>query len=365
MLYVVGGWAVLSVLTYALLRPLMRVSSRNELPADEATRRRVPAGSSRGSAGVSSPQRLGYSGMALERLAHHARTVLGFEHAWVAITEPKGHFAVVAASTDPELTGQRVPAGYGAIELEACASASVTAAPGARCTLGVGAVDERRELDAHEIELLWELAELGAESIRHHDRRALMLGDSGAEIRALVQALAEAEGQSYEAAVAVAATARLVGEELFLDRPDLVEVELGALLRDVGKLRLPQSVLRSPGPLTDHERQLMRLHPVWSAEMIAHIPGMEAVALIVRLHHERADGIGYPHELHLERIPMASRILAVCDAFAAMTRDRSYSDPVSVEEALEELELQAGTQFDAAVVAALATVVRAPAAVAA
>ena len=317
------------------------------------------------SAGVSSPQRLGYSGMALERLAHHARKVLGFDDGWIVITEPsgRGHSAVVAAGSDPDLIGQRVPALYGAVGLEACASATVTAAPGAHCTLGLGSAEDRRELDASETELLWELAELGGEAIRHHDRRALMLGDSGAEIRALVQALAEAEGESYEDLIAVAATARRVGEQLFLDRPDLVEVELGALLRDVGKLRLPRSLLRNPGPLNDHDRQLMRLHPVWSAEMIAHIPGLEAVALIVRLHHERPDGVGYPHELHLERIPVASRIVAVCDAYAAMTRARSFSEPVAVEEALEELELHAGTQFDPAVVEALRVVVSRPVAV--
>ena len=364
MLYVLGGWAVLSLLTYALLRPLVAISSRSERAGVGEPALDAPAPAAR-SESVSSPQRAGYSGMALERLAHHASTVLGFESAWIVIAEPsgRGHSALVAASTDPEQIGQRVPAAYGTAELEACAAATVTAAPGARCTLGVGAADERRELDAHEVELLWEMAELGAEAIRHHDRRALMLGDSGAEIRALVQALAEAEGESYEAAQAVAATARLVGEQLFLPRPDLVEVELGTLLRDVGKLRLPRSLLRQAGPLNDHDRQLMRLHPVWSAEMIAHIPGMEAVALIVRLHHERADGVGYPHELHLERTPMASRIVGVCDAFAAMTRSRSYSDPVSVEEALEELELHAGQQFDPSVVEALAAVVRAPSAV--
>ena len=364
LLYVLGGWVVLSLLTYALLRPLVATSSRSERGRVDEPPPRAPPAVPR-SEGVSSPQRAGYSGMALERLAHHARTVLGFENAWIVVAEPsgRGHSALVAASSDPELIGQRVPAAYGSIELEACASATVTAAPGARCALGVGGPNERRELDPHEVELLWEMAELGAEAIRHHDRRALMLGDSGAEIRALVQALAEAEGESYAAAQAVAATAREVGEELFLPRPDLVEVELGTLLRDVGKLRLPRSLLRQAGPLNDHDRQLMRLHPVWSAEMIAHIPGMEAVALIVRLHHERADGVGYPHELHLERTPMASRIVGVCDAYAAMTRSRSYSDSVSVEEALEELDLHAGKQFDPAVVDALAAVVRSPAAV--
>ena len=123
-------------------------------------------------------------------------------------------------------------------------------------------------------------------------------------------------------------------------------MELGALLHDVGKLRLPPHILAKPDRLSDDERRLVRLHPEWGAEMVAHIPGLEAVALIVRLHHERPDGAGYPHGLSQERIPVASRIVSVCDAFGAMTKRRPYSEPLDVDAALGELERHAGNQFD-------------------
>jgi HD-GYP domain-containing protein (c-di-GMP phosphodiesterase class II) len=99
--------------------------------------------------------------------------------------------------------------------------------------------------------------------------------------------------------------------------------------------------------------------------MVAGVPGLEAVALIVRLHHERPDGTGYPHGLTDERIPMASKIVAACDAYGAMTRRRDYSEPLDVDAALAELELNTGTQFDPLVVEVLAGFVREPVALAA
>jgi HD-GYP domain-containing protein (c-di-GMP phosphodiesterase class II) len=146
---------------------------------------------------------------------------------------------------------------------------------------------------------------------------------------------------------------------------DLVEVELGALLHDVGKLRLPPRILRKAGSLDADETRLVRLHPEWGAEMVARVPGLEAVALIVRLHHERPDGNGYPHGLIADRIPMASRIVSACDAYGAMTRRRDYSEPLDVDAALEELELNSGSQFDPQVVEVLASFVREPVALAA
>ena len=120
---------------------------------------------------------------------------------------------------------------------------------------------------------------------------------------------------------------RALGRRLGLARTELVEVELGALLRDVGKLCLPRELLEKPGELTTEERRLIRLHPDWGADMVSHIPGLEAVALVVRLHHERPDGLGYPYGLTRELIPVATRIVSVCDDYG-------------------ELERYAGAQFD-------------------
>jgi putative nucleotidyltransferase with HDIG domain len=307
--------------------------------------------------GVPSPQRLGYSGVVLERLAHHARAVLGFEQAWVVVRAPgdSGTFTAVAgAGTDPDLIGRRLHAAA----LGAVASAPVRSGSVHHGAVCVGGRDEQRKLEPQEMELLCELGNLTGEVLSHHARRELTAGDSQAEIRALVKALAEYDGDTYRHSLEVAATAAVVGERLSLSRTELVEVELGALLHDVGKLRLPAQILAKSGRLSDDEHRLVQLHPEWGAEMVGRIPGLAAVALIVRLHHERPDGTGYPHGLSHERIPVASRIVSVCDAYGAMTKRRPYSEPLDVNAALDELERHAGTQFDPQAVEALASFVR-------
>jgi putative nucleotidyltransferase with HDIG domain len=308
-------------------------------------------------AGVPSPQRLGYSGVVLDRLANHARAVLGFKQAWVVVRAPGetgGFIAVAGAGTDPDLIGQRLhSAGLGAV-----AAAPFLARLEERGALCVGGRDEQRKLESRDMELLCELGVLAGEALSHHEHRELTAGDSQAEIRALVKALAEADGDTYRHSLEVAATATVVGQQLGLGRAELVEVELGALLHDVGKLRIPPHILAKPDPLSQDERRLVRLHPEWGAEMVARIPGLEAVALIVRLHHERPDGTGYPHGLSLERIPVASRIVSVCDAYGAMTKRRPYSEPLDLDAALRELERHAGTQFDPEAVEALASFAR-------
>ncbi|HEY7454408.1 MAG TPA: HD domain-containing phosphohydrolase [Thermoleophilaceae bacterium] len=308
-------------------------------------------------AGVPSPQRIGYSNVVLERLAEHARAALGFRVAWIVVRAKDGHqgFVVVAgAGVDPDLIGERlhVPA------LGAVASAPVLLGSEECGALCVGGRDERRKLEPGEMQLLGELGILAGEALSHHAHRELTAGDSQAEIRGLVKALAEADGDTYRHSLEVAATARAVGRRFGLEPAELVEVELGALLHDVGKLRLPAELLAKPGHLTPEEKRLIQLHPEWGAEMVARIPGLEAVALIVRLHHERPDGRGYPHGLTRERIPLATRIVSVCDAYGAMTKRRPYSAPLDIDAALAELRRHAGTQFDAEVVDVLTDVVR-------
>jgi putative nucleotidyltransferase with HDIG domain len=363
LLYVVGGWLCLSVAAYLVVLPLLRMSKRDEHAVDHARPRGLAEASA---AGVPSPQRVGYSGVILERLAQHARTVLGVHQAWIAIRPPgegQTYTGVAGAGTDPDVIGRRFVAPCE--ELGGIASAAITVGAHTRGTLCVGQPVDGGSLQPGDFVLLAELAALTGEVLVHHERRELSSGDSRAEIRALVRALGEAHGETYRHSLEVAATARAVGQLVGLDDVDLVEVELGALLHDLGKLRLPPQILSKAGPLDHDELQLMRLHPEWGAEMVARVPGLEAVALIVRLHHERPDGTGYPHGLTGDRIPMASRIVAACDAYGAMTRRRDYSEPLDVEAALAELELNAGTQFDPLVVEVLASFVREPVAVAA
>jgi len=130
----------------------------------------------------------------------------------------------------------------------------------------------------------------------------------------------------------------------------------GALLHDIGKIGVPDHILRKPGPLTENEWYTMKTHPDIGAKIIANIPFLEEVAIIIRSHHERWDGNGYPEGLAAERIPLGARIFAVADSFDAMTSDRPYRRGRPLDEALVEIERCAGTQFDPAVVSAFLAV---------
>ncbi len=298
-----------------------------------------PAASSR--VRVPSPQRLGYSGVVLERLAEHARTVLGFESAWILVSPPdlSGPLAAVAgAGTDPDLIGRRMVTSAATAASPSVASATVHVGGRERGTICLGGAHDDRRLERRERDLLDEVAGLVGEMLGHHAGHQLSLGDSEPEIRALVQALAAADGDTYRHSLEVAATARDVAARLNLSAADLVEVELAALVHDVGKLRVPASVLHKPGRLNPQERRLIRRHPEWGAEMVARVPGLEAVALIVRLHHERPDGQGYPYGLSGDQIPMASRIVSACGAYGVMTKRWAHRDAIEIDAALSELQ---------------------------
>lgn len=132
------------------------------------------------------------------------------------------------------------------------------------------------------------------------------------------------------------------------------ELERAALFHDIGKTVLPRALLAKPGPLTEEEAELIRCHPAWGASLLAGLELTPALAPEVALHHhERWDGAGYPFGLAGRDIPEAARIVAVADAYDALTGDRTYRQPVAPREALERLQPDAGTQFDPAVFAAL------------
>jgi HD-GYP domain-containing protein (c-di-GMP phosphodiesterase class II) len=145
----------------------------------------------------------------------------------------------------------------------------------------------------------------------------------------------------------------LVGRRLHLDAKSLRDLAYAAELHDIGKVGLPDVVLRKAGALTHAEWEVVRSHSTWGADLIEKIPGLERVANIVLHHHERYDGRGYPEGLEAEAIPLESRILSVADAFVAMTEDRPYRHALSEKAAAMELHDHAGSQFDPGAVEAL------------
>lgn len=137
-----------------------------------------------------------------------------------------------------------------------------------------------------------------------------------------------------------------------------MHVRRGALLHDIGKLAIPDSILLKPGKLTEEEWAIMRKHPEYAYQMLYPIAYLRPALDIPYWHHERWDGKGYPRGLKGEEIPLSARIFAVVDAWDAMRSDRPYRKALSVEEALAEIEKGAGTQFDPKVVAAFLSLIR-------
>jgi HD-GYP domain-containing protein (c-di-GMP phosphodiesterase class II) len=124
------------------------------------------------------------------------------------------------------------------------------------------------------------------------------------------------------------------------------EVAYGFFLHDIGKVGIPESILCKAGPLTELEWIVMRSHPNQGARIVEPIPFMGEAVEIVRTHHERFDGGGYPRGLRGEQIPLAARIFAIADSFDAMTSDRPYRSALSTEDAVAEIRAGSGTQFD-------------------
>jgi putative nucleotidyltransferase with HDIG domain len=149
-----------------------------------------------------------------------------------------------------------------------------------------------------------------------------------------------------------------VAEELRLGRAERRNVEFGALLHDVGKIAVPKEIINKPGPLDEAEWAIIRTHTLEGQKMLDQIGGfMKEVGVVVRASHERFDGGGYPDGLAGAQIPLEARVVCCCDAFSAMTTDRSYRHGRPARAALDELRACSGTQFDPAVVEAVVAVV--------
>jgi putative nucleotidyltransferase with HDIG domain len=151
----------------------------------------------------------------------------------------------------------------------------------------------------------------------------------------------------------VSALSVLIARQMQLSDDDVDVIRLGALLHDVGKIGVRDSVLRKPGPLTEDEYEQIKLHPSLGARILREVPFLSPHLPIVELHHEQPDGNGYPHGLRGDAIPLAARIVHVADTFDAMTSARAYRPARPASVAVAELRRFAGTQFDPASVEAL------------
>jgi diguanylate cyclase (GGDEF)-like protein len=182
----------------------------------------------------------------------------------------------------------------------------------------------------------------------HKQERRLALGRDD---DVLLRALYEREPAQHARAQTVATLSVSLGRRLGLEGTELGELARAAELHDIGKLAVPDAILHKPGSLAGDELSFVRQHPAIGERILGASPVLSGLARVVRSTHERWDGAGYPDGLAGESIPLGARIIAVCDAYTAMTSERPHSRPWSVEGALEELRRSAGSQFDPRVVA--------------
>lgn len=173
-------------------------------------------------------------------------------------------------------------------------------------------------------------------------------------IRALVQAVDLKDGYTRGHSERVGRASMMIARELGMDDERVEVLRFAGILHDVGKLGVPTRLLRKDGPLTPEERRVIELHPEYGHEMVRGISFLGEARSAILHHHERLDGSGYPYGLRGTQIPESARVVAVADAFDAMTSTRSYRRARPVDAALEELKRCAGAQFDPRMVAALA-----------
>ncbi len=276
-------------------------------------------------------------------------------------------FAILLPGRDGE--GARVAAEaivqrIAAVELEPAGPAgSVTVSAGI-ATVPVEGLD-RDELVRRADSALYWAKEYGKDQVRLYrpdvveiaELKRLAAGpDRAARFRAaasLARAVDARDAYTGSHSERVADLAARIASRLGIDHEQVELTRLAGSLHDLGKLAIPEEILRKPGPLTDTERTLLQRHPQIGFRMLESL-GVDPVADWVLHHHERWDGSGYPNAVAGDTIPLGARIIFVADAFDAMTSDRVYRDRLSDVEALDELERCSGSQFDPAIVAALA-----------
>ena len=218
---------------------------------------------------------------------------------------------------------------------------------------------ESAERKRHVVNYRSQLEHIAAERANEIDKALEKVESSyRVTLKALVQALETRDFETHGHSERVVTFSLRLGHEIGLDGDRLRDLELGALLHDIGKIGVPDAILRKPAKLNDDEWVMMRMHPIHGEKILRNISFLEGAAKVVLQHHEFWDGTGYPNGLRGRDIDLGARIFAVIDAFDAITSDRVYRAGRSYEEAVQELERCSGSQFDPAIVDAFKAVPR-------
>jgi ribonuclease P protein subunit RPR2 len=211
------------------------------------------------------------------------------------------------------------------------------------------AIEKERQLERYAADL--------RETFKEERARAQQLRRSYvATVRALANAVEARDAYTGKHAERVAAYGLAIARAAEMSIAEDPEIEFGFLLHDVGKVAVPDAILFKPEPLDDAERAVMERHPVIGWEILRDVDFLGEAKLVVRHHHERWDGAGYPDGLAMEAIPLAARVFSVADTFDALTTDRPYRPAMSLTSARTLISELAGTQFDPAAVEAFCEV---------
>ena len=227
--------------------------------------------------------------------------------------------------------------------------------------LGVLTVTEREgdsEFTVHDRKILEGLSAMGASALLNCRLHEAASKQMMCTIHALASAVDARDHYTHDHAGRVSRLCTAAATEMGVtDRTVLRQVELAALLHDIGKIGIPDAILSKPERLTPKEFKIMQSHVIVGARIVEHVQGLERVAEAILHHHERHDGLGYPAGLSGDAIPIASTLIAVTDTFDALTSDRPYRKAGTIEDAIREIRRCAGTQFNPSAVEALETVV--------
>jgi hypothetical protein len=218
-------------------------------------------------------------------------------------------------------------------------------------TLGTLCVGRARCISGTDLEILLAMADIATRTLASRQRTRYEhqeMHDTALEgwVRALELRDNETEGHTRRVTEMTVHLARLLG----MTEEEVIHIRRGALLHDIGKIAIPDSILLKAGPLTDEEWQTMRQHPLHACAMLCEIPFLQPALDIPRHHHEKWDGTGYPDGLQGTQIPLAARIFAVVDVWDALRSDRPYRKGWTEERVLEHIRSQAGIHFDPHVV---------------
>jgi HD-GYP domain-containing protein (c-di-GMP phosphodiesterase class II) len=216
--------------------------------------------------------------------------------------------------------------------------------------LGEARSPQREPFSPDKLQLVRSIGEQAASALYRLELFAQLESSYLQTVLALARAVDAKDNYTADHAQRLAQLATTIGSALGLSRQALEDLRYGAILHDIGKIGVPDAVLQKPSKLDDAEWAQMRQHPAIGAGILAPIPHLAGAALVVRHHHERYDGRGYPDGLAGEAIPLGARILTVVDSYSAIVDRRVYKIARPPHEAVAELRRHAGAQFDPRVV---------------